>query len=139
MQYDCVDIVAGFKLGDRKCRNYVSGGSEAQEMGLMGRRGLEDEEDVPVDEDWIGGTQSYLSTPGGSRPQWLAGEAGRSFAVRHWCAQRRAPPKHPGKGGFGGTDLRPLRPLLDMAAASGRLQPIGPNHKDPLEREIVHR
>ena len=102
----------------------------------MGRRGFEDEEGVPVDEDWIGGTQSYLSTPGGPRPPWLAGDAGGSFADRHWCAQRRIPPKHPGKGGFGGTDLRPPRPLLDMAATSGRLQSIGPGHTIHLKGKL---
>ena len=102
----------------------------------MGRRGLENKEEVPVDEDWIGGTQSYLSTPGGPRPQWLAADAGRSFAVRHWCAQRRVSRKHPGKGGFGGTDLRPPRPLLNMAATSGRLQSIGPNHKTHLNGKL---
>ena len=40
------------------------GAQGSQEMGSMGRRELEDDEKVPVDEDWIGGTQSYLSTPG---------------------------------------------------------------------------
>ena len=58
----------------------------------------------------LGGTQSYLNTPGGPRPQWMAGDAGRSFAVRHPCAQRLDPRKHPGKGGFGGIDLRPTAP-----------------------------
>ena len=35
MRDDCVDIVAGFKLGDGKCRNDVSGAQKAQEMGSV--------------------------------------------------------------------------------------------------------
>ena len=80
----------------------------------MSKRGLKDEEErerkCPLTRIGLGGTQSYLNTPGGPRPQWMAGDAGRSFAVRHPHAQRRDPRKHPRKGGFGGTDLRPTAP-----------------------------